>query len=143
MKPLALIALFMIFSNISYACDCILQPIESDFENIEYVVIAEVIELLDTKEEREEFHYPQDTQKSYRVKIKISKSFKANFRKDQIVELHSEFTNCDPLFSLGESYLLFLYEKDQKFLEVPCTYWGEVSQLKNEIQTISELARKN
>lgn len=133
----------MIFSNISYACDCILQPIESDFENIEYVVIAEVIELLDTKEEREEFHYPQDTQKSYRVKIKISKSFKANFRKDQIVELHSEFTNCDPLFSLGESYLLFLYEKDQKFLEVPCTYWGEVSQLKNEIQTISELARKN
>lgn len=143
MKPFLLIALFIFSSNVSFSCDCILQPIESDFENIDYVVIAEVIELLDTKDEREKFHFPQDTQKSYRVKIRVSKSFKANFRKDQIVELDSEFTNCDPLFKLGESYLLFLYEKDQKFLEVPCTYWGEVSQLKNEIQTISDLARKN
>ncbi|WP_416864763.1 MAG: hypothetical protein ACMVP2_19725 [Imperialibacter sp.] len=142
MRLTVVIVLLLFITHNSHSCDCVSGPIATQFDGSDYVVTAEVVELLDSPSEREEFHWPQKDQSSYRVKIRVTRSFKDSLKAGEIIELDSDFTNCDPLFELGEVYLLFLHSQDGKFREIPCFSWDKASEAKADIKKIATLSRR-
>ena len=88
------------------ACDCIMTPITAQIKETNYIVTGRVIALLDNDLEKAEHHETNPLQ-SYRVKLKINDNLKGNLKNDEIIELSSEFSNCDIYFTKNETWRLF------------------------------------
>lgn len=131
-----------IFSGISLACDCIMTPIESHIKGTDIIVVGQVSELLDKIEEG---HYFQtfDPTMSYKVKIKILKSYKGAVAEGQIIELNSDYSNCSLYFVADGTYLLFLTKnkKSKKYLQRTCSYSEKIENAKKYIKAIEKQAK--
>ena len=115
--------LILVSTWISLSCDCTMTPIEEHIKNTEFIVEGQVIELLDTDNERKEYN-SSNPNLSYRVKFKILKCYKGGFTNDQIIRFDSDFSNCSLSFKRNGKYLLFLdnSEKESEFLQRTCSY---------------------
>jgi len=138
-----LVAFFTTFS--SFACDCLVYPVESYINKVDYIFTGKVIELLEeidstqyimTKSNRKFYQ-----NKSYSVRLVTIELLKTGGHELDTLEFISDYSNCDPLYELGKTYLLFVNRtSDDKFITAHCTPWGEIAKsvenikrLKNEL----------
>lgn len=110
----------------SYTCDCAMHPIESYIKKVDYIFTGKVIEILDTID-ADKFidtlaNRAYFKSKGYRVKVLIIEKLKTGRLKTDTLEFTSDFSNCDPIYELNESYLFFADKtKDRKFKMTHCT----------------------
>lgn len=125
----------------TYGCDCIMYPVEAYIDRVDFIFTGKVIELLDKKDSNDFILmlYNQEfyKNKSYTVKILILNRLKVGNIEADTLEFTSDFTNCDPLYILGESYLFFANKSENnKFKMAHCTYWGFVNKSRKHIKKL-------
>ncbi len=130
-----------------YSCDCLKYPIESDINKVDIIFTGKVIEILDKNDTSHFINNPVNKEffkdKGYRVKVLILKRLKTGKLISDTLEFTSDFTNCDPLYKLGESYLFFANKcEGGKFKMAHCTWWGTVDKSKGNIKKIKVAIRK-
>ncbi len=113
------IAIFLLcFSlNTGFACKCRYLPVRKQYKENQIVLTADVIELLDSEEEKK--IYPFESGGSFKVKIKVIKKYKGDIAKNTVIELDSGYSDCDIYFRKGK-YLLFLYQQNNKYYVRHC-----------------------
>ena len=123
----------------SFACDCIMTPIENHIKETQFIITAQVIELLDTME-NEHYFENFDPTRSYRVKVRIMSSYKGGLLEGQIIELGSDFSNCSIYFNNNGKYLLFLdkYKISNKYFQKICSYSAKLEDAKHYIKIIEK-----
>ena len=149
MKHLALIITLSFSSLTGNACDCIMHhSVEAYVESVGQVFIGEVIELLDSLDD-DHYSLNQSTRehlknKRYTAKVRIVEYLKKGELEIDILVFTSDFTNCDPLYELGESYLFFAeQQEDEKFKMVHCTPWGTLKESQKSIRRLKKILRTN
>ncbi len=128
----------------NYTCDCITYPVESYIGNIDYIFTGKVIALVENDEFTQFPDSPANRKfyadKSYTVQVLIIEKLKTERLRSDTLEFSSDFSNCDPIYVLGKSYLFFADKlKDNKFKMAHCTPWGEMKDSEENI----EILRKN
>ena len=126
-----------LWTTISLACTCTMTPIENHIQETDIIVTVQVVELLDTKEEREEYYFSKPDQ-GYRVKVKVLKLFKGELQTEQIIELDSEFSNCDIYYKDKNNYLLFLKKEGDKYYMKHCSYSEHIDNAEKNITAIEK-----
>ena len=127
-----------------------MYDLKSYYKSIKYIYTGKVIELIEVKydeimipefieseEQRKEYlklYYP----KRYFAKVRVIKSFK-KVKESEIILLESNFSNCQPSYELGQTYLFFANKiKKGKMMMDVCSPWGTV---KNSSKNISKLEK--
>lgn len=141
MKYIVTLILPTIWTTLSIACTCEMTPIENHIHETDFIVTAQVVELLDTQEEREDYYFSKPDQ-SYRVKIKITKVFKGDFKEEQIIELGSEFSNCDIYYKDNNEYLLFLIKEGELYIMKHCSYSEQIDNSAENLKVIGKELKK-
>lgn len=131
----------ILFSSHLLACDCIMTSIKSQFKETDFIVTGQVIALLDDDKEKAEY-LEVNSKQSYKVKLKIKDSFKGGLSKEQIIEIGSNFTNCDIHFIKDKTYLLFLSKDRDKYYLRPCSYSDLVKHSKKYIRKIKKMTKQ-
>ncbi|CAN5300992.1 hypothetical protein BH09BAC4_BH09BAC4_22840 [soil metagenome] len=103
------------------ACDCDDITVERAVSKSKIIVIAQVVELLDTKRERRLARYHPRPYESYRVKIKVKQSLKGPLSSHEVIEIGSHYSACDLTYDKHKQYLLFLERKGRIYEEQGCT----------------------
>lgn len=141
MKITATILFTIFWTAVSFACTCEMTPIENHIHETDFIVTVQVIEMLDTQKEREDYYFSKPDQ-SYRVKIKITKTFKGDFKEGQIIELGSEYSNCDIYYKDKNEYLLFLRKDGEKYFIKHCSYSEHIDNAKDNLIAIEKELKK-
>ena len=76
------------------ACSCDDITVERAVSKSKIIVIAQVVELLDTKQERKLARYHPRPYESYRVKIKVKQSLKGPLSRHEVIEIGSNYSDC-------------------------------------------------
>ena len=140
-KITLLLSLLFLNIDIVSACDCIMTPIGKHINETKFIVVARVVKLLDSKKEREDNYFSvQD--RSYKVAVKIETIYKGLLKHNQIIELGSEFSNCDIYFRDKEKYLLFLYKKGKKYFVKHCSYSEHIDNANGNIEHLENYFNK-
>lgn len=108
------------------ACDCDDITVEGAVKKSKIIVIAQVVELLDTKQERKLARYHPSQYESYRVKIKVKQSLKGSLSRHEVIEIGSAYTDCNLTYDKRKEYLLFLDKKGRIYEEQGCTKSKEI-----------------
>ena len=108
------------------ACDCDDITVERAVSKSKIIVIAQVVELLDTKQERKLARYHPNRYESYRVKIKVKQSLKGSLFNHEVIEIGSAYTDCSLTYDKRKEYLLFLDKKGHIYEEQGCTKSKEI-----------------
>ncbi|KAA9340589.1 hypothetical protein [Adhaeribacter soli] len=132
----------LMFAVSSWACTCTMTPIESHIKETKNIVIIEVVELLDTPEERIDYYFSKPDQ-SYRVKVRIITSYKGKLKTGELIDLDSEFSNCDIYFKDKQKYLLFLDKKKYKYSVRHCSYSESIENGDKNIVAIETVLKKD
>jgi hypothetical protein len=85
------------------------------------IVVAQVVELLDTQRERRLARYHPRQYESYRVKIKVKQSLKGPLSRYEVIEIKSDYSDCVLTYDKRKEYLLFLEKKGRIYEEQICT----------------------
>jgi hypothetical protein len=148
MKYLLMTILILnISSRICHSCDCIMYPIEWYIDKVDIIFTGKVVELLDKIDTNELFNTPKNREfykdKAYMVKVLVLEKLKTGKLKSDTLEFVSDFSNCDPIYELGETYLFFADKtKDRKFKMTHCTYWGKIEDSKENIEKLKSELKK-
>ncbi|WP_345220866.1 hypothetical protein [Hymenobacter koreensis] len=155
MKPLLLLALFILSTFTTLACDCLMMPVEHHIKNTSYLLTAEVVEILDarTPEGRAYRHWlrisNQDSTRGFNVRLRVLESFKGKFVANDTIELQSDYSSCSMHFALGEKSILFLHEEKKGLFITPCSYSNRLNgskyanDLQRKIQTRTRRKRRD
>ncbi len=119
----------------AFSCDCMMTSIEIHIKETHSIVTVKVVELLDTKKERQEY-YTSKPDHSYRVKVEVVSVFKGNFMTGQIIELKSEFSNCDIYYKINNEYLLFLEKDEGNYKMKHCSYSEHIDNAGQVMKTL-------
>lgn len=103
------------------ACDCDDITVEKAVSKSKIIVVAQIVELLDTKRERKLARYHPHQYESYRVKIKVKQSLKGALSQHEIIEIRSAYTDCNLTYDKRKEYLLFLEKKGRVYEEQGCS----------------------
>ena len=141
MKRNLITLLILCLSYNIYSCDCLMYPIESYINQVDIIFTGKVIEVLDKNDTS---HYLNNSankeffkDKGYRVKVLILKRLKTGKLISDTLEFTSDFSNCDPLYKLGESYLFFANKcQGERFKMAHCTWWGTLHKSKKNIRKL-------
>ncbi len=146
MKRAVILLFLSLTSHLSFACDCIMHPIESYIDKVDIIFIGRVIEIkevntdlyMNTAKNREFFK-----DKGYEAKVLVIERLKAGKVKADTLVFTSTFTNCDRLYTLGQSYLFFADKvKNGKFMMAHCTHSGEIEEAEESIKKLRITLRK-
>ena len=118
-----------------------MTPIKTHIKDTRNIVEVEVVELLDTPEERIEYYFNKPDQ-SYRVKVRILTSYKGKLKTGDLIDLDSEFSNCDIYFKDKHKYLLFLNKKKNRFSVKHCSYSERIENANENIVAIETVLKK-
>jgi predicted transcriptional regulator len=126
------------------ACDCDDDDItvEKAVSKSKIIVVAQVVELLDTRREKRLARYHPHRYESYRVKIKVNQSLKGSLSLQQIVEIGSAYTDCNIIYDKRKEYLLFLEKKGLIYEEQGCTKSGAVKGNELLITQVKQAVKK-
>ena len=141
MKHIILTIFILCTGYKTYACDCIIYPIETYIKKVDIIFTGKVIELLDTINADKYIDTPENIQfykgKAYTVRVLIIERLKTGQNKSDTLEFASDYTNCDPIYKLNESYLFFADKTEsEKFKMTHCTYWGTLDESKGNIEKL-------
>ncbi len=103
------------------ACNCDDITVERAVSKSKIIVIAQVVELLDTKRERRLARYHPRSYESYRVKIKVKQSLKGPLSRHEVIEIGSNYSDCVLTYNKHKEYLLFLERRGSIYEEQVCT----------------------
>lgn len=125
----------------SYACDCILYPVETYINKVDVIFTGTVIELVEKVDTTKFYNTPQNRKyfenKAYKVKVLIVERLKTGELKSDTVEFTSDFTNCDPIYELNEAYLFFANKAEGgKYKMAHCTRWGLLKDSQENIRKL-------
>lgn len=112
---------FCLKPNSIPACDCDDITVERAVSKSKIIVIAQVVELLDTKRERRLARYHPRPYESYRVKMKVKQSLKGSLSSYETIEIGSNYSDCVLTYDKRKKYLLFLEKKGRIYVEQVCT----------------------
>ena len=116
-----LLPLFCLKLSGVLACVCDDITVERAVSKSKIIVIAQVVELLDTNQERRLARYHPRPYESYRVKIKVKQSLKGPLSRNEVIEIGSSYTDCVLTYDKNKEYLLFLERKGSIYEEQVCT----------------------
>ena len=133
-----IIIFLLIIGYLSISCDCTKSPIEKHIKDTKYIITAEVTELLDEKKNETVDKLLPKT--SHKVKVSVISSYKGGFKKAQILELGSDYSDCSFIFKPNHKYLLFLEKNDgsNKYYPIKCSYNEELDQAGSSIKKIEK-----
>ena len=123
-----LVLSFCLKTSSVLACDCDDITVERAVSKSKIIIIAQVVELLDTKRERGLARYHPGRYQSYRVKVRVKQSLKGSLSSHEVIEIGSAYTNCDITYDKRKEYLLFLEKKGRIYEEQGCTKSGVVKK---------------
>ncbi len=143
MKELKLILGFLLVSIPTTGCDCIMTPLDNQVKGSEYILKIKVIGLLDTRQERIDYHYPDtNDNRSYRARVEVMTVYKGTVD-EKIIDLATTFTNCEPYYELSGEYLLFVKKVDDEYFIIPCTSWTKLDKsTRTTLRKIERLTKK-
>lgn len=124
------------------ACDCVMTPVVSHVKEARIIVVGRIIELLDAKEQKEALLYNR-VNHSYRVKVLIKENLKGELNEGQIVELNSDYSNCDLTYENSKEYILFLVKERGNYYNKPCSYSGLSENSKGLIRMVRKSLKNN
>ncbi len=147
MKRTIITILLLNAAYCSCACDCIMFPIDSYIKKVDYIFTGKVIEVLDSIDFEDIIDTPNNRaymkDRGYRVRVVIIEKIKTKQLKYDTLEFTSDFSGCDPVYKLNESYLFFADKtKSGKFKMVHCTYWGPLEESKDKIKKLKSKLKK-
>src|SRR5690606_20691874 len=149
MKRLTILLAFILGSIETYSCTCEMYNIEYYADKVPYIFTGEVIELVDSTDwtNGSILTYEQGKQifknKGYNVNVKVIDPIKKSVSAYQIIEFKSEdFSNCDPLYEKGKTYLFFADAEGKAFKMRQCTYWGELKNSEKYIEPLRKALSK-
>ncbi len=147
MKNFLTIILFFSALNLSNACDCITSPIESHIIKSNFIFTGKVLEVLDNLESGRFMDTSENKDffkdKGYSVRVLVIQKLKTSEFISDTLEFTSDYTNCDPIYKLNESYLFFAEKADsEKFKMSHCTYWSTLDQAKDNINIVKTQLEK-
>jgi len=125
------------------ACDCDDITVERSVSKSKIIVIAQVVELLDTKREKRSARYHPRQYESYRVKIKVKQSLKGPLSRYEIVEIGSAYSDCNITYDKRKEYLLFLEKRGRIYEEQGCTKSGVIKGDELLITEIKQAVKKS
>lgn len=100
--------------------------------------VIEVPKFLDTipgGKEQYKAMYPDQ----FYAKVIMTENIKGDTLKVDTLLFTSEFTNCDPIYEINQSYLFFADKtEDNRYMMTHCTPWGKLEDCG---QTIEELKK--
>lgn len=148
-----LIQTYLLFAGLqTFACDCIVNSDPNSYmRTVDMVFTGKVVELI--KVETEEIpipafldtipggreHWKAMNPDQYYARVLMIENIKGKKVRTDTLFFISEFTKCDPIYGLNQSYLFFADQtKDGKYMMVHCTPWGI---LKETEKTIKELKK--
>lgn len=134
-KALLVLGLVVLTTENLVSCMCEMTPLDEHLKSTKTIVVGRVVQLLDTEEERENYIFSNPSN-SYRVLIEIETVYKGRVKKSRIIELGSQFSNCDIYFNNGKKYLLFLEKKGKRYFMRHCSYSGELDKVVDTIKDI-------
>lgn len=143
---ISLIIILIISSiNISIGCDCLMTPLENHLEKVNIILRVKAIQILDTKEEREDYSNPNfkiEENIGYRAKFKIINNLKGNFNKGDTININSTFSNCEMKYKISTEYILFLrLDKGEYFMET-CSYSQAIKNNRKSKRYYKKILRK-
>lgn len=142
MKKTRLTLGFLFVSISTFACDCIIYGLDYEIRKSSYVLTVKIIKLLDTKEERAEYHFPDTNDaRSFKARAEVLTIYKGKIEQREI-ELSSRFSNCEPYYEINKEYLLFLTQESGKYFVIPCTSWTTLNKrTRRTIRKIEHLTK--
>ena len=143
MKNKSITILILCLTYSSFACDCLMYPIETYIDKVDIIFTGKVIELMEQVDTNYYFNTPKLREfyknKSFRAKVLVLKRLKTGELKSDTLEFTSDYTNCDPIYELGESYLFFANKtKNETYKMTHCTYWGTIKDSKKNIKKLKK-----
>jgi hypothetical protein len=112
---------FGLIAHSVLACDCDDITVEAAVKKSKLIVIAQVVELLDTKQEKASARGHLRSYQSYRVKIKVKQILKGSLANNEVIEIGSDYSDCNLAYNRRKEYLLFLKRKNSIYEEQGCT----------------------
>lgn len=140
MKRILIILIFCLTVK-TFACDCIMLPIESYIDKVSFIFTGKVIKLLEkidtTQVLYNKFNKDFYDNRSYKARVLIIEKYKTLKLKQDTLDFTTNYTNCDPLYELGDTLLFFADRVEgDKYMMRHCTYWGHVNESKENIKKI-------
>ncbi|MDO7853018.1 hypothetical protein [Hymenobacter convexus] len=107
-----------------------MTPVQQHIKSTPYLLTGKALEILDgnTREGRDYHNFLrsigiQDTiSRGYSMRIIIENDFKGRYKAGDIIEIHSTYSNCDMLFSMDKTYVLFLHKEQNKLFPTYYSY---------------------
>lgn len=146
-KIIIAVVAFNLLSYSSFACDCLMsRQIESYVDKVDIIFAGKVINLLDSV--TDDHYYVLNgaeyyKHRRYTARILVIERFKTSEVIKDTLDFTSDYSNCDPLYKLGETYLFFAnHSRRYWFKLVHCTPWGPTNEVKNGIQRLRRTLTK-
>lgn len=144
MKNTIAVVIFNLITYSSFACDCLMHKrIESYIDKVELIFVGKVISLLDSVTED---HYytlnrtEQYTYRRYKARVLVIEELKTGPLIKDTLDFTTDYSNCDPLYKLGELYLFFANREQEKWFKmVHCTPWGPTSETNKGIKRLRRM----
>lgn len=122
----------------SISCDCVLTPLSKHIKTTKYIVLVTIDSVLN-----DEKCYNNVTSKDitggHVAIVSIKKFYDWRGKKVKQIEISSLHTNCEPLYRVGDEYVLFLYKSKARFYVRTCSYSEKAN---NAVDIISRLEKE-
>jgi hypothetical protein len=146
-KTIIAVVAFNILTFSSYACDCLMyKQIESYVDKVDIIFTGKVISLLDSVTD-DHYYILNGTEyyrhQRYTARILVIEKFKTGEVITDTLDFTSDYSDCDPLYKLGETYLFFANRGPGAWFKMGhCTPWGPANETKKRIRRLRRMARK-
>ncbi len=131
--------------NVSICCDCIMTTLDNHLEKVNLILRVKVVQILDTKKERENHLIPDLLNASsigYRAKLEVVRNLKGNIQKGDLININSTFSNCEFKYKIGQEYILFLRQDNDEIFIEPCSYSEEITDTRKCKRYLKKILKK-
>lgn len=133
-KIISIIILLLAISFTTFACDCIMHPIEKYIDTSEYIITAKVEKLI--------YSDGNKLNEAHKAILLITRIYKGAIKKSELIEFDSDNSNCPFKFQLNKEYLLFCCKAGEKFYVYQCSYSDEVKHARKKNEKIKRFLRQ-
>ncbi len=152
MRNLLIIVLLSI-SYKAFSCDCTMYSDPKVYiSKVDLIFTGKVVELVkaksiavdmpdffDTIPDGAEQWKKLNPDNYFYAKVVMTQQIKGGVSKTDTLFFTSNFTNCDPIYQLDQSYLFFAQKTDDgKYIMTPCTPWGILKESKHTIEALTK-----
>ncbi|MFZ1799123.1 MAG: hypothetical protein WAU24_04605 [Chitinophagaceae bacterium] len=133
-KIISTIILLLAISFTTFACDCILHPVEKYIDTSDYIITAKVEKLLYSDGDK--------INEAHKAILLVTRIYKGGIKKSELIEFDADNSNCSFKFQLNKEYLLFCCKAGEKFFVYHCSYSDEVKYARKNIKKVKKFLRQ-